>query len=567
MEVIGQSSCQPIGECGTGTFGTIPTSGTTMFVDQSYLGAGSNGSKAKPFLTVGAALKAVAAGGSIAVAPGEYREDLILNKPVVVEGRCPQMVTIRGQSSTFRAVAVGITVSGVELRSLTVTGPQNGVVLQGAKATLEHLAVVGCGEIGVVAHSGAAADIRYSVIAGNNVAGLRVLGAEATLDHTVVKDNQNTTADLGAGIQVRQQAGFGPASLVLRDCVVSRKREYGLLIFGSKATLERSVLSDTLPRATGIPGDKNNLKKGIAIQSQGEQGASTLAIRDCLLTRNRGAGLSLYDTAAFIDRAVVRDTLPEEAGQLGGGGIFLSISEGGTGLSSLELRDSLIDHNRNHGIMVADAPAIVERTVVSGTLPAASGGHGGWGVVSARLVDPGPPVCSLRDSVVAGNSEVGVYAGGDLSLERTVVSNTQAIGIGILLSGGPELPRLSMSGCVVDRNKTTGIFVSSARASIQRTRIGRTQSSDFGDAIAVSSGELDLSDSMVETSSRAGVLSLSSSGSIRRCEIRQNKFCIDLEGSPAPEVTEDNLFEENQENQVTFGRGLLPTPLPPPPTL
>ena len=55
MEVIGHAACQPIGDCGSGTWGKIKATANTIFVDQAYRGSG-NGSQSRPYATITAAL-------------------------------------------------------------------------------------------------------------------------------------------------------------------------------------------------------------------------------------------------------------------------------------------------------------------------------------------------------------------------------------------------------------------------------------------------------------------------------------------------------------------------------
>jgi len=91
MEKIGYSTCQPIGDCGTGTWGNITTA--TIYVDQNYTKTEGKGTKIAPYKTIGEALKQATTGDHIAVAAGTYMERVVIQRKVTLEGRCAQMVT------------------------------------------------------------------------------------------------------------------------------------------------------------------------------------------------------------------------------------------------------------------------------------------------------------------------------------------------------------------------------------------------------------------------------------------------------------------------------------------
>ena len=96
--------CVPIdGEqgCGSGTWGNIAAGPGTVWVDPAYGAGGSDGSQAAPYTTIAAALAAVAPGGRVALAAGDYDEPVSITKPLELVGRCPSMVTIRGTTTDF----------------------------------------------------------------------------------------------------------------------------------------------------------------------------------------------------------------------------------------------------------------------------------------------------------------------------------------------------------------------------------------------------------------------------------------------------------------------------------
>ena len=82
---------------------------------------------------------------------------------------------------------------------------------------------------------------------------------------------------------------------------------------------------------------------------------------------------------------------------------------------------------------------------------------------------------------------------------------------------------------------------------------------------------LDLLETVVDRSARGGATFFGAGGSVRRSAFRRGILAIDLDGAD-PKIGDDNLYEGNLENRVTFGNDLEPSPppkipplLPPPP--
>ena len=85
----------------------------------------------------------------------------------------------------------------------------------------------------------------------------------------------------------------------------------------------------------------------------------------------------------------------------------------------------------------------------------------------------------------------------------------------------------------------------------------------YGDGVIAGEGStLDVDGVVVEANNRAGLLLLSSGGSIRRSMIRRNIFAIDLEDRANPFIGDDNQMIDNKINHVTIGIGLKPPPMP-----
>ena len=516
MEKIGYTTCQPIGDCGTGTWGKIKATANTIYVDRSFAGGTSDGSQAKPCTTITTALAVAKAGDHIAVAAGKYKENVSISKKVTLEGRCAQQVTIAG-TGTYQAVDMTQGASGTVLRGVTITGDGVGLWVNGADITVERAAVRGCEGDGIDVDSGGELTLRHSLVAGNRTAGILVDSSKATVEHSVVRDTREQASDkqLGMGIQASVGSGQSKGSeLVLRDSVVVDNRTAGILVGSSKATVERCVVRGTRERASD-----NQFGTGIyaSVQS-GQSRGSELVLRDSLLAGNQSAGIIMFSSKATVERTVIRDTRERASNKLGGRGILAAIQPGQSKGAELELRDSLLTGNRARGIGLFSSKATVERSVVRDTRVQASDKQFGIGIEATVLsgLSQGSGLV-MRDSLVAGNRSAGiVVSSSKATVERSVVRDTLKVGTGI-----------------------------------------------YGDGLtATNKSTLDVRDTTVGRSTRAGILFVNAGGSVHRCLIRQNVFAIDLEQGANPTIGTDNLLTENKVNKVTTGQGLKAAPAP-----
>ena len=599
MEVIGKATCQPMGDCGSGTWGKIKTTASTIFVNQSYSGSSPDGSQSKPYITIGAALKAAGAGVHIVVAAGTYTEDVVIDKKVTLEGRCAQKVTITGAGKY--TVEVKSSASGSVIRGLKIAGASRGVLVDGAVVTMEIIDVRGCEDRGVQVQSSGALTLDDSIVAGNREVGVFIFGAKAILRRTVVRDTREHASylDLGVGIMAQYQTGK-VSDLTLLDCVIDGNRATGIALLSSKATVQRSILRDTLEQKSD-----NKLGMGLWVAcAAGPTPGSELNLLDSIVTGNRTAGIDLYSSKATVERSVVRDTLEDASDNGSGLGIQASVQAGLSRGSELILRDSLLARNRYSGIGLYSSKATLQRSVVRDTEAQASDKKSGVGIVASILVGQsnGSEV-TLRDSTVSGNRAGGIrlYSskatlvdsvvrdtreqlsdglwgtgiqasvaskqkqGSELTLSNSLVTSNRFIGIH-LLSSKATLQRsvvrntlervsdkmagkgivasvepgqssgsvLTLRDCLVERNRTAGILLGSSKATVERSIVRDThaQASDmqFGTGIQVTlqsgqsrQSELTLRDSMVASNRFIGIHLLSSKATLQRSVVRDTR--------------------------------------------
>jgi len=245
MEKIGYATCQSLGDCGSGTWGNIKTTASTVYVDQSHAGAGGKGTKAEPFKTIGEALKQATAGDHIAVAAGTYYERVIIQRKITLEGRCAQMVTIKTVLAK-PAVEMKSWANGSVIRGLTITGAGLGLWLDGVSTTVEQVVVQGCQDGGIDVESGGTLTLRDSLVADNLTVGIfiysSIVSSKATLERTVVRD----TLKDGNGKYGDAIVGSTKATLDVKDTMVERSARAGFLFVDSGGSVHRSLIRSNI---------------------------------------------------------------------------------------------------------------------------------------------------------------------------------------------------------------------------------------------------------------------------------------------------------------------------------
>jgi hypothetical protein len=524
-EVIGKTSCQPLGSCGSGTFGSIKTTSSTIFVDGSYSDGSSDGSESKPYTSIGEALGAAPEGGQVAIAAGTYDEDLTISKKVTLQGRCAELVTIAGQKSTTTSAALTVQADGVEISDVTVTGAGGGIRSSGADATLRRVAVLDCEQKGVAVTGGSSLTLVDSLVSGNRSEGLYVDESEATVDRTVVRETRaDSSGQTSYGIQVGGSSTTS-ASLVLRDSVVEDNRSAGIILFGAQATLVRSLVRRSLP-------DQASKKGGAGIVAQVDGAASKVSLEDVVVANNAKMGVLIIGSTATLVRAVVRDTQPSSDTASNGFGLVAE-ADGGT-MSNVSMTDSVVTDNRAIGVSIDSSKVKLERTLVQRTLSRASDGLFGAGIQASS--DSARSTLDLSDCIVTQNQFAGLYLfDSQVSLSRTIVSSNKAeektsrYGSGIYAHGQTKSSSsVSLKDCLLDQNQTSGASVEFTALALERTVVRATQptpqDSTMGRGVEVYSdvgpSSLTLEESLVASNREVGILLSAVKSSLDRSEVR-----------------------------------------------
>ncbi|MGK4001520.1 right-handed parallel beta-helix repeat-containing protein [Sorangium sp. So ce1036] len=482
MAIPKERACREVASCGDGPWGEIPVETTTQFVDGAYEGDDSDGTATRPWTTIQRAIDEAQDGAIVAVATGSYTEDVVIrDKAVRLWGRCPGRVTIHGTGQRPAAVQVLRKVaSRTEIRSLAVTGTGKGLSVGGARdVTIEQVWVHGSSELGVEVRGepgSTSALLKGSLVEQNHDTGVLVQGSEATLEGTVIRATRPGAEGRGRGIEIESDPDTGThANVSVRASVIEQNQDYGMFISGSDASIEDSVVRGTQPGADRTAG------RGIEVQGWPGTGArASLTVHASVIEQNHEAGVFVSGADATIKASVVRNTEPGSDGMAGRGIEAQGRPETGE-RASLTVHASVVEQNQEVGVLVSGADATIEASVVRGTRPNSKDEFGrGLGIQYDR--DTGPARATVRASVIEQNLEAGVFvAGAEAMIEDSVIRYTRpgsagASGRGIeVRPESHERGSLIVRSCLLEQNHGEGVFVAGAEATIEASVVRDTQ--------------------------------------------------------------------------------------------
>lgn len=376
------------------------------------------------YTSIQAAINAAAAGATVRVGPGVYRETLRLKAGVQVKGAGPQQTVLQGNGSATLVTASGSQIGrSTVLEGMTITGGGGryggGVqVSSGAAPTLRDLWVVDNAAVGgpsgggILVSDGANPLLEEVKLRGNRAnsgSAIAVWQAQATLRRCTVADNGTTGALPLYGAILLD----GRSTVTIEDTVVRGNRaQYGgglAVASGSSATVVGSRFWDNEATVQG---------GGIVVV-----GGARLLLDGVTVERNRsamdGGGITVADAqATVLNSTISRNTAARDAG-----GINLPQN------SRLTLRGSTIEENQAGrfvgGIAVQfgsegtlEGNTIRSNRVVRTDPDPAGGTSGGVKVFGAQAR------ATLRYNRIEGNQArdgAGVYV--EMSASATLVGN------------------------------------------------------------------------------------------------------------------------------------------------
>lgn len=559
MAVPGDGQCRAVGLCDA-----IDAPSDAQHVDAGYTGGVSDGSAEHPWTSIQTAIHLAAPGGSVVIAAGSYAEDLVVDQPVTIIGRCAEQVAIRGTGAN----AVRIHADGTTLRGVSVTGPERGIWVMGARGVrLEQVRIHGTTVGGLLVGDAPGTEVALidALIDSPGSFGAWVGGGALTIERSVIVGARGSFP--GRGVFVHHGPDTSAESqLTVRRSLIEDNDNSGLTFSCGIAEIEASVFRDS--RAIGGMGAGIGSAECLLSEIP-----TRFDVRGSLIAQSADRGIFLAGSDATIEDTVVRDTTTVGAGSAG-----IHVSQGLTTLrvADVALSRSLIADNDEAGIAVFGATLAAERVVISGTRPTpgypyGNGLHLQSGQAGARAS------ASLRGARLDDNAGVSVLLlSADAQLERIAISNRLHVDAspnmpGVLASYVPwdQYPsQLYMHDSDVSGSVFFGVYVINAHAEISHSRIRdiRTAATGrYGDGVAVASGSgvpeasrgsLRIEDTLIEGAARAGLASFGADVAFARNTLACNAISLNGESDVSDDNHQSFLFDDRGGNRCGCGESL-----------
>jgi hypothetical protein len=246
------------------------------------------------------------------------------------------------------------------------------------------------------------ATMRGSIVEHSVDVGILVGGSEVTLEGVSVRDTVSAvaTGQWGAGILAQALPERARRSkLELRWSEVEDSQVAGVLVGGSDATIEGSVVRRTLPATLD-----DYAGRGILVQdAAGGLLRGSAIIRSSLIEDNAENGIFVGGADVELDGVRVHRSESAPPANQVSRGINVQLDMGTGSTSTARIRHSLVEASVETGIFVAGAEAEIESTLVRGTLPTDGAGKFGDGVAFV-VWQAGDTRGELRTSNIDGNA-------------------------------------------------------------------------------------------------------------------------------------------------------------------
>lgn len=271
------------------------------------------------------------------------------------------------------------------------------------------------------AGEGSRVTIVDTLLARNREAALVVEGSDVDLDGVTIRDTSaNDLGDYGIGIQVQSHAASGARPVVdVARSVVAASRGAGISIVGGDATIDATVVRDTALDADGL-----GIGVSIAADPAFEGAGSLVTIDHSLLDNNVASGVLVSGSMLSFRSSAIRAT---QLAATGGHGLHAKTNAESGGRSIVDVRSSTFDNNHGGGVIVLGADLTMADSVIADTAPYADGQLGiGVGLLRDPLTDEAS-LGIIRGVVVQRNHDVGVLVwGSKASLEQCIIESTLA---------------------------------------------------------------------------------------------------------------------------------------------
>ncbi|RLB65666.1 MAG: hypothetical protein DRI90_01375, partial [Deltaproteobacteria bacterium] len=405
--------------------------------------------------------------------------------------------------------------------------------------------------------------VRGTLIEGNAEFGMCVIGAQASLDGSVIRDTQaDAEGWWGRGLYVDVDSDSGASSQVaIARSLFERNAEIGLYVNGSSLLVEGSVVRDTQLDGAGMFGF------GVAVVAEPLVSTrSDLTVRGSLLDANHSIGVYIEGSDGIVDSTVVRDTALNGQGKFGYG-IDLQPDPVTGERAQGSIVGCLVELNHSTQIGVIGSDATLVATAVRDALPS-SLGHGGQGInVLPNPTTDAPSSLAISSCLVERSHEGAiVVASSDVTIDATVLRETSSDSAGkfgrtLVLAGYPGVAwpsTATLSSCLIEDSVEAAVSSFGGHLDIDFSLIRNTQpnlNGHYGDGVLLirdlASGSATLRGTLIENSARAAISSFGASISLTGLRLSCQSF--DLAGEVAAVDGHDFLFDDLGGNACGCG--------------
>jgi hypothetical protein len=166
--------------------------------------------------------------------------------------------------------------------------------------------------------------LRRVLVAGSDGAGILGTGSTMTIEASEVRDVRPTKTNEGDGFCVVAQrvAGTGPASLSLTNSNIGPCTGAGVVVYGSSGVIRTSFIHDISARAFA-PGYGRGIEVGYADSTAAP---GELSLFDSVVSGATEVGVLIAGSNARIERSVIRDTRPATAEAVYAAGVVVQLA-------------------------------------------------------------------------------------------------------------------------------------------------------------------------------------------------------------------------------------------------
>jgi hypothetical protein len=144
---------------------------------------------------------------------------------------------------------------------------------------------------------------------------------ESTVIRDVAALPSGTTGGRGIGVQYRQELSVR-SEVTLRRSLIERSAEAGLTVTASDMVIESTAIRESGPRPDGIQGIGVLVQHDV-LGKPGQDTRSTAAIRWSVIETTHLAGVMIFGSTATLDDTLVRDSKPQSNDARFGDGVVV----------------------------------------------------------------------------------------------------------------------------------------------------------------------------------------------------------------------------------------------------